>query len=177
MEGLRKKVDDDIYHKLIAHRVTDDILWDLNEQDLIDVGIVEKGPIKIILKYISNKEQHGNDPQSSSIIGESEMTIRSILEKDSAFQKVLHRYLDYQLIPEHKHLLNMNRILTKHFFGHQIVNESNYPSWQDKEKLAKKILLEFPYLQATRVSETAPPENDTYEAERSRRTGGSCLRG
>lgn len=171
MEGLRKKIDDDIYRKLVAHRVTDEILWDFDENDLIAIGITEKGPIKLILKYIADKKPQEENPSSSSTHEESEVTIRAILKKDVKFQKVIHRYLDYDLVPDHKGLLHMNRILTTHFFEHQICKEYKYPTWQQKQKLAKKILQEFPQLKSTRVNDDAPPESHFFWKNGGRKTG------
>nr|XP_029735388.1 uncharacterized protein LOC109423289 isoform X1 [Aedes albopictus] len=154
-----------------AHRVTDEILWDFDENDLIAIGITEKGPIKLILKYIADKKPQEENPSSSSTHEESEVTIRAILKKDVKFQKVIHRYLDYDLVPDHKGLLHMNRILTTHFFEHQICKEYKYPTWQQKQKLAKKILEEFPQLKSTRVNDDAPPESHFFWKNGGRKTG------
>nr|XP_029721215.1 uncharacterized protein LOC109621257 [Aedes albopictus]XP_029729694.1 uncharacterized protein LOC109431111 [Aedes albopictus] len=159
MEGLRKKVDADIYDKLVAHRVNEEILWDLNEQDLKDMDINEKGPIKIILKYIAKKDCLEEDTGHSSTQGQPEVTIRSILEKDGKFQKYMRRYLDYELVPDHNGLLLMNRILTTYFFEYQITKEFQYPSWKQKQELAKKIIQEFPHLESTRINDEAPAES------------------
>ncbi|XP_058446531.1 uncharacterized protein LOC131427393 isoform X2 [Malaya genurostris] len=53
----------------------------------------------------------------------------------------------------------MNRILTKHFFENRIMNEKTYPTWQEKQNLATRILEEFPHLQKTRLSMEAPKES------------------
>ena len=70
----------------------------------------------------------------------------------------MRRYLDYELVPDHNGLLLMNRILTTYFFEYQITKEFQYPSWKQKQELAKKIIQEFPHLESTRINDEAPAE-------------------
>ncbi|XP_058816726.1 uncharacterized protein LOC131680007 [Topomyia yanbarensis] len=99
---------------------------------------------------VSNNAQQDSLPE----------TIRSILAKDKGkFQKVLTRKLDLQIVLDAPELNHMNRILTKHFFEDRILNEKRYPTWQDKQDLAIRILEEFPHLERTRLSQEAPKES------------------
>ena len=53
-----------------------------------------------------------------------QQSIRSILEKDKGkFQKVLYRKLGLAIVLTVPELNHMNRILTKHYFENQILNE------------------------------------------------------
>lgn len=70
--------------------------------------------------------------------------------------------MDYKLVPDHKGLLLMNRILTTHFFEYQICKEYKYPTLQQKQELAKRILQEFPQLQSLRVCDDSLPEVCIY---------------
>lgn len=59
--------------------MTDEILWDFDENDLIAIGITEKGPIKLILKYIADKKPQEENPSSSSTHEESEVVCGSLI--------------------------------------------------------------------------------------------------
>lgn len=84
-----------------AHRVNEEILWDLNEQDLKDMDINEKGPIKIILKYIAKKDCLEEDTGHSSTQGQPEVVS----------SKIQHLYKWSHLIYKFLILLKIN----KHF--------------------------------------------------------------
>lgn len=167
MERLQKKLDGGTYAKLTGHLINNHSLWDLSTDDLTSMGVTEVGPRRIILNFIErNREapeyqsENVADNGQDMIINESSKeTIQSILAKDLKFQKTLTNYLNCGLVPDGKKLLQMNRILTDHFFGHMMFREKRYPTWQQKHELAVHILDEFPHLKHTRVTENAPPES------------------
>ncbi|XP_062546947.1 uncharacterized protein LOC134212780 isoform X3 [Armigeres subalbatus] len=129
------------------------------------MGIAEKGPRKLILSVIAMRQDSGECSTSENIpvnfqnVDHTEETIRSILAKEPKFIKILTRQLDNEIIPDSKGLLHMNRILTNHYFEHRILQEHRYPSWQEKQKLAERIIEAFPHLEKTRVSADAPKES------------------
>ncbi|XP_058811380.1 uncharacterized protein LOC131692502 isoform X2 [Topomyia yanbarensis] len=165
MEQLHKKLDDRSYEKLTANLIDNVSLWQLNEDDLLEMGIIEKGPRKIILnvieRHFENIVSENVAENGQNLFNEEQQreSIRSILAKEPKFLKILTRQLDCGIVPEPKKMLYMNRILTKHFFEHQILREKKYPTWQQKQDLAIHILDEFPQLENTCVSENAPKES------------------
>ncbi|XP_058448993.1 uncharacterized protein LOC131428952, partial [Malaya genurostris] len=140
-------------------------LWELNDKDLLEMGITEKGPRKIILSFIERQLENNvsetvtENGQNLSVNEHQKDVISAILAKEPKFLNVLTKQLNCGLIPDSKNLLFLNRILTKHFFKNKILRERRYPTWQQKQELALKILEEFPHLETTRVSENAPKES------------------
>lgn len=94
------------------------------------MGITEKGPRKIILNFIQRHFENNDDSenveengQNVSMNEQQRETIRSILAKEPKFHKTLNKQLDCGLVPDPKKMIFMNRILTKHFFEHEIMRE------------------------------------------------------
>ncbi|XP_065082626.1 uncharacterized protein LOC135705004 [Ochlerotatus camptorhynchus] len=161
----KKKLDSGSYQKLTDNLVNDISLWDLSADDLTLINITEVGPRRIILNFIErNREASENDIENihentQDVSEPRRETVRSILAKETKFQKTLTKLLDVGLVPDAKKLLQMNRILTDHFFGEMMFREKRYPTWPDKQKFAVQIVEEFPHLKQTRVSESAPGES------------------
>ncbi|XP_021708026.1 uncharacterized protein LOC110678841 [Aedes aegypti] len=168
MERLSKKLDSGTYAKLTGHLVNNISLWDLSTDDLAMMDITEVGPRRIILNFIERNRESAlnqdenivdNGQQNESLHEPRKESIRSVLEKYGKFQKTLTKQLDCGIVPDPKKLLQMNRILTEHFFGDMMFHGKRYPTWQEKQQLAVQILEEFPHLEQTRVSENAPVES------------------
>lgn len=170
MERLEKKLDNGSMNKLKANLIDNVSLWEMNDEDLIEIGIIEKGPRKIILRFI---ERHAEGSDNLNITEDSDRddslreirpelqpeTVRSVLEKDAKFHMTLTKQLDYKKVPDVKKLRLMNRILTEHYFADQILKQKRYPTWQEKQELARRIVQEFPHLAETRIIENAPAES------------------
>ncbi|XP_055535678.1 uncharacterized protein LOC129724636 isoform X2 [Wyeomyia smithii] len=165
MEQINKKLDAESYQKLVENKISDESLMHLNDDDLIEMGIHEKGPRKLILTFIEqNDEEYFANENTKSNFHQEHETIRSILANEPKFHKTLTRQLDYKIVPNTKDLLHMNRILTKYFFEKQILQEKRYPSVQQKQKLSEQIIEAFPHLDQTRVCTQAPREvQQAYE--------------
>lgn len=167
MDRLKKKLDGGTYAKLTGNLVNDISLWDLSAEDLTMMDITEVGPRRVILNFIdrnrefaeSQDENVANNDQNESLHELRAESVRSVLEKNGKFLKTLTKELDCGSVPNSKKLLQMNRILTDHFFGDMIFHGKRYPSRQEKQQLAVRILEEFPHLKNTRVSENAPAES------------------
>lgn len=115
----------------------------MNDEDLIEIGITEKGPRKVILRFI---ERHAESSDNLNATADTDRddsllekrpdlkpeTVRSILEKNSKFHNTLTKQLDYDKIPDVKKMRLMNRILTEHFFADQMLKQKRYPTWQEK---------------------------------------------
>ncbi|XP_053686634.1 uncharacterized protein LOC128736178 [Sabethes cyaneus] len=158
MEQLQKQLDPESYQKLSMNKITYESLMQLNDDDLIEMNIREKGPRKLIITFIEKNKVERNVNENAPDNLQQE-TIRSILAKEPKFQKTLTRQLDYEIVPDTKGLLHLNRILTNHFFEARILQERRYPSWQEKQKLAEQIIEAFPHLDQTRVNAQAPRES------------------
>lgn len=162
MERIEKRLDSGSYAKLVANLINNESLITLDDGDLVEMGIVEKGPRKIILSCIAqltevdevNENQDENTPANLQ-----HETIRSILAKETRFNKILTRKLDYGTVPYDNELSYMNRILTKHYFEDNIIKEQKYPTWQEKHELAVRILEAFPQLEKRRENKDAPKES------------------
>ncbi|XP_055522360.1 uncharacterized protein LOC129716555 [Wyeomyia smithii] len=135
----------------------------MNDEDLKEIGITEKGPRKIILTFISKScsSKHGIEFKEKTLSNNQtqQLKIRHVLSMEPKFHKILLKKLDSGLIPETNELLFMNRILTKHYFERQIMQDRRYPSWQQKRDLAMQIVEEFSQLENTRVRQESPKES------------------
>ncbi|XP_062533242.1 uncharacterized protein LOC134202204 [Armigeres subalbatus] len=170
MERLQKKLDAGSFKKLTDNLVNNVSLWDMDDDDLKEIGIIEKGPRKIILRFI---ERHAGSSDNLDNTAENEpevsirefeeqhqqKSVRSVLESNTKFHMTLTRQLDYGVIPDVKKLRLMNRILTEHYFSEQMLKQNRYPTWQEKQQLACRIIEQFPHLAATRITEDAPHES------------------
>lgn len=133
------------------------------------MGITEVGPRRVILNFIERNRQaaeNQEEDQNTTDNGQNESlhelpkeSVRSVLEKDVKFVKTLTQQLDCGSVLDPKKLLRMNRILCDHFFGAMMFNGKRYPTWQEKQELAIRILEEFPHLDGTRISDDAPAES------------------
>lgn len=92
------------------------------------MDITEVGPRRVILNFIdrnrefaeSQDENVANNDQNESLHELRAESVRSVLEKNGKFLKTLTKELDCGSVPNSKKLLQMNRILTDHFFGDMI---------------------------------------------------------
>ncbi|XP_062538800.1 uncharacterized protein LOC134207096 [Armigeres subalbatus] len=99
----------------------------------------------------------------SSRVGTSTCTLpvmtsnkmREILENNNKFRRVLYSKLDANIVPSHKELLMMVRILCKSTVE-RLINHKEYPKFDEKKELAIGIIDTFPILQKTKVAENAP---------------------
>ncbi|XP_055544057.1 uncharacterized protein LOC129729481 isoform X2 [Wyeomyia smithii] len=123
--------------------------------DVLDLEVGQTNG-RITMSFVpQNQMSNENIPDN-----QHKPSIHSILENDrSSFQKVLTGKLYLQIVPTATEMKHMNRILTNHFFGNQIFNEKRYPTVQEKQDLAIKILEAFPHLKKTRMTPEAPKES------------------
>lgn len=140
-----------------ANLITDESLLDLDENDITEMGIMEMGPRKIILKVIAEKKNAENiETEASQLRGG--MTIQQILAQEPRFQRTFQQ-LESGVTPDGNCVLAMNRILTKFYFERMIHIERRYPSWKEKEQLAKEIVNTYPQLKDLRVKADDPAES------------------
>ncbi|XP_065081594.1 uncharacterized protein LOC135704095 [Ochlerotatus camptorhynchus] len=169
MESLKEQLNPEEYEKLEDHKFTNDSLKYLTESDLKDIGIVEKGPLLLILSIVHKLKQAQADPvevietcspQAGPSRGapgfESEpTTIRQSLDRNAKFRSILYSKLDAGIVPIHKELLFMVRILCDSMVS-KLLNEKIYPATKEKKSLAKKNIETFPVLTSTKLTESSP---------------------
>ncbi|XP_058448992.1 uncharacterized protein LOC131428951 [Malaya genurostris] len=136
------------------NKFTDVSLKFLDAEKLSAMGIVAIGPRLIVLSVV-DKMNKWNDPMSEDM---QSSALREILECNKKFRSILYEKLDAQIIPTDTEIKLMIRILCATMVE-RLMHDSMYPTWQQKQELALKILEEFPHLETTRVSENAPKES------------------
>ncbi|XP_062538700.1 uncharacterized protein LOC134206975 [Armigeres subalbatus] len=168
MDILKEKLDPECFRKLEAHKIDDDTLTLLKEKDLSDIGIVELGPrllIQSVIGKIKLAELYSNQPAvapstSKTVKGvedniEVKKPLYKLLEQDKKFRKVLYSKLDKGIVPEHKELLQMVRILCREMTGEMMISHKQ-PSFEAKQALAIELLDTFDFLECTKVCDEAP---------------------
>ncbi|XP_062716798.1 uncharacterized protein LOC109622851 isoform X1 [Aedes albopictus] len=83
------------------------------------------------------------------------LQMREILENNSKFRRVVYSKLDANIVPSHKELLMMVRVVCKNAVE-KLVNHHVYPTFEEKKELAIRIIDTFPLLKNTKVAENAP---------------------
>lgn len=160
----------------IDHKWTDELLLDFDESDFIKMNIIEAGVQKQILKIIKkikgdlgessrqNLDESSSHPDLDESLDRSmnvsggeasnphKNMCRSILFRSSC--NYIVKILDNEEIPDSDQLNAMNRALMGHFFA-----GNPYPTLNDKQELAKKYILAFPFLSQLRKNNTDPPES------------------
>ncbi|XP_038119119.1 LOW QUALITY PROTEIN: uncharacterized protein LOC6046742 [Culex quinquefasciatus] len=179
MEFLTETLDPESLNILNAEKITDISLQDLDNNDIIEMGITQKGPQKLILKAInilnSKNESSGIEPPQDDQTDQHQTTvdeIKTILRAARNFEQVFHDLI-YGKVPNVKKLRQMNSILNNHYFKERILNK-DYPSLSEKQQLAENILKSFPQLEKTKASPDDPIESFFFgkmEAKKGPHTG------
>ncbi|XP_062557056.1 uncharacterized protein LOC134221906 [Armigeres subalbatus] len=173
MEELSKALDDQTMAKLTEQKFSNQSLMFINDEHLNSMGICEMGPRLMILSVAEKlrcKQSLETAPASSSSSSQKSKAtplsadelraattkqMRELLERNTKFRKILYTKLDSNIVPTHKELLLMVRILCDDLVSRMLDNKG-YPTTTDKKKLACDIIATFPILKLTRARENAP---------------------
>ncbi|XP_062551511.1 uncharacterized protein LOC134216681 [Armigeres subalbatus] len=108
-----------------------------------------------VLPGISTASRHKNVTTEGALPFASVAQIRERLESDNKFRRILYTKLDANVVPTHTELLKMVRLLCRDMVW-KLVNNQEYPTFNEKKGLAKQIVDAFPILRNTKMSENAP---------------------
>lgn len=181
MDNLADKVDSGTMGILRAHKINDSSLLLLEDKDLQEMGITQKGPRMIILKSISDtkqdKQTESSDSSDSESVHEDEpqtpSKLRSTLMSDSKFRiNVLLPILDRNEVPDINGLHHLTRLACKDVENRiRSQGQQGYPTTGEQRQIALDILKTFPHLSKTRVTQDAPDESRFFYENNGKSSG------
>lgn len=97
--------------KISAQKIDDTSLILLEDADLNEMGITEKGPRIVILAAI--EKMRSQQPPAPCVVPSREIT-RETFRIDPSFRiEILHKILDQGQVPEHTGLCSISRLACK----------------------------------------------------------------
>lgn len=158
MDQLRGKVDGKVFEILTNEEVNDESLAMINDSDLINMGITQKGPRLIILSMIEKLKSRPSSSSAEDSFEKHEEMTRGWFEKDGRFRlKYLYPVLDQGMIPDRAGLSAITRIACRNLVS-RIHQGEKYPDKSDMHRVAKDIVRLFPQLANTRITDASPEE-------------------
>ncbi|XP_058817815.1 uncharacterized protein LOC131681122 [Topomyia yanbarensis] len=117
MQKISEEVDAETAMKLRAQKINDQNLVLLNDADLVEMGIIEKGSRLTILNIIKNYSSEANptkDKIDETSTNVQNLINRSTFEDDAKLRmKILYPILDQGIVPDKDGLNHLTRVACK----------------------------------------------------------------
>lgn len=127
-------------------------------QNQLDIRMTQSSPVSgpsKTSKALNEAHTDGRSGPSSTRSEHEPQSVRQTLEEAAKFRKTLYSKLDAGVVPNHRELLHMVRILCAGMVNDLMKNQK-YPTFDQKMTLAQKIIETFPILKVTKLSDESP---------------------